>query len=105
MEEFSGKSSGKWVSRQKKDKTKSNRTRQKNKRGDSKVESNDNPEIPDSGETLDIPGLPSVDGGRRASTRRVSERKTKHVGSAPAAGFTVHNDTGHGLNSLPFLGL
>ena len=29
-------------------------TRQKNKRGDSKVESNDSPEIPDRGET-DIP--------------------------------------------------
>ena len=28
---------------------KSNRTRQKNKRGDSKVESNDSPEIPDGG--------------------------------------------------------
>ena len=36
-----------------------NRTRQKNKRGDSKVESNDSPENPDSGETSDIPGLPS----------------------------------------------
>ena len=31
----------------------------KNKRGDSKVESNDSPEIPDRGETSDIPGLPS----------------------------------------------
>ena len=30
-----------------------------NKRGDSKVESNDSPEIPDRGETSDIPGLPS----------------------------------------------
>ena len=38
---------------------KGNRTRQKNKRGDSKVESNDGPEIPDRGETSDIPGLPS----------------------------------------------
>ena len=28
-------------------------------RGDSKVESNDSPEIPDRGETSDIPGLPS----------------------------------------------
>ena len=35
-----------------------NRTRQKNKRGDSKVESNDSPEIPDRGVTSDIPGLP-----------------------------------------------
>ena len=33
---------------------KSNRTRQKNKTGDSKVESNDSPEIPDRGETSDI---------------------------------------------------
>ena len=31
----------------------------KNKRVDSKVESNDSPEIPDRGETSDIPGLPS----------------------------------------------
>ena len=36
-----------------------NRTRQKNKRGNSKVESNDSPEIRDRGETSDIPGLPS----------------------------------------------
>ena len=36
---------------------KGNRTRQKNKRGDSKVESNDSPEIPDRGETSDIPGI------------------------------------------------
>ena len=35
---------------------KGNRTRQKNKRGYSKVESNDSPEIPDRGETSDIPG-------------------------------------------------
>ena len=38
---------------------KGNRTSQKNKRGDSKMESNDSPEIPDKGETSDIPGLPS----------------------------------------------
>ena len=38
---------------------KSNRTRQKNKKGDSKVESNDSPEIPDRGETSDIPCFPS----------------------------------------------
>ena len=39
-----------------KDKTERvNRTKQKNKRGDSKVESNGSPEIPDRGET-DIPG-------------------------------------------------
>ena len=34
-------------------------TRQKNKRGDSRVESNDSPKITDRGETSDIPGLPS----------------------------------------------
>ena len=34
---------------------KSNRTRQKNKRGDSKVESNDSPEIPDRGEDITSP--------------------------------------------------
>ena len=38
---------------------KSNRSRQKNKRGDSKVESNDSSEIPDRGKTSDIPDLPS----------------------------------------------
>ena len=38
---------------------KGNRTRQKNKRGDSKVQSNDSPEIPDRGKTSDISGLPS----------------------------------------------
>ena len=32
---------------------------QKNKRGDSKVESNDSPEIPDRGEASDIPSLSS----------------------------------------------
>ena len=39
----------------------SNSTRQKNKRGDSKVESNDSPEIPErvGGETSDIPELNS----------------------------------------------
>ena len=43
--EFSGKSSGEWTSRQgKKKDRKSNRTRQKDKSGDSKVESNDSPE-------------------------------------------------------------
>ena len=31
----------------------------KTKTGDSKVESNDSPEIPDRGKTPDIPGLPS----------------------------------------------
>ena len=53
-EEFSREKSGKQARRQekKKDKTKkSNRTWQKNKRGDSKVASNDSPEIPYMGET------------------------------------------------------
>ena len=45
-----------------------NRNRQKNKRGDSKVESNDSPEIPDRGETSDIPGLPS--GGEEDGNKR-----------------------------------
>ena len=60
IEEFSGKSSEERTSRQKKrSDRKGNRTRQKNKRGDSKVESNDSREIPDRGETSDIPGRPS----------------------------------------------
>ena len=61
IEKFSGNSSREWTSRQTEDR-KSTRTRQKNKRGDSKVESNDSPEIPDRGrmgETSDIPYLPS----------------------------------------------
>ena len=58
IEEFSGKRSGEQAGKQKKIRKKSNRTRQ-NKTGDSKVESNDSPEIPDSGETSDIPGLHS----------------------------------------------
>ena len=37
---------------------KSNRTRQENKRGDSKLESNDSPDIPDREETSDNPSLP-----------------------------------------------
>ena len=38
---------------------KGNGSRQKNRRGDSKVKSNDSPEIPHRGETSDFPGLPS----------------------------------------------
>ena len=53
---------------------KSNRTRQKNVRGDSKVESNDSPEIPDRGETSDIPGLPS---GEERERERERERETE----------------------------
>ena len=82
IEEFSGKSSEERTSRYKKIRQKGlghkesfvrrlmlghkesfvrrlNRTRQKNKRGASKVESNDSPQIPDRRETSDIPGLPS----------------------------------------------
>ena len=51
--------SGKWTSRQKKDKTERVIGLGKRTRGDSKVESNDSPEIPDREETSDIPGLPS----------------------------------------------
>ena len=59
IEEFSGKSLEERASRQKTIRQKGYRTRQKNKRRDSKVESNDSPKIPDRGETSDIPGLPS----------------------------------------------
>ena len=59
IEEFSGKSSEEWTSRQNTKDRKSNRTRQKNRRGDSEAESNDSPEIPDRGQTSDIPGLRS----------------------------------------------
>ena len=60
IEEFSGKSSEERTSRQKKrEDRKGNRTRQKNKRGDSKVEPHDSPEIKDRGETSNVPGLPS----------------------------------------------
>ena len=46
IEELSGKSLEGPAGRKREDR-KGNRTRQKNKRGDSKVESNDSPEIPD----------------------------------------------------------
>ena len=54
-----------------------NRTRQKNKRGDSKVESNDSPETPDRRETSDIPSLPS--GAEKEKTERITGlgRRTK----------------------------
>ena len=58
IDEFLGKSLEGPAGRKRSD-SKGNRTRQKNKRRDSKVESNDSPEIPDRGETSDIPGLPS----------------------------------------------
>ena len=65
IEEFSGKSSGEWTSRQKKKRLdrKSNRIRQRNTSGDGKVETNASPEILDRGETPDTPGLPSGVGG------------------------------------------
>ena len=44
---------------EKREDRKGNSTRQKNKRGDSKAESNDSHEIPERGPTSDIPGLPS----------------------------------------------
>ena len=71
IQEFSRKKSDReWTSilkkkKKRKEDRKSNKTRQKNKRGDSKVESNDSPEIPDRGETSDIPGLPSGAGAAR----------------------------------------
>ena len=59
IEEFSGKSSGEGTSRQKKKSDrKGNRTRQKNERGDSKVESNDSPGIPDRGGHIRHPRPP-----------------------------------------------
>ena len=66
LENFLEKSSEERISTQKKDKTERVTglgKKQTNKRGDSKVESNDSPEIPDRRDTSDIPGLPS--GGRR----------------------------------------
>ena len=60
IREFSGKSSGEWTSRQnKRQDRKSERTRQKNKRGENKLKSNDSREIPGRGDTTDNPGLPS----------------------------------------------
>ena len=58
IEEFSGKSSGKRASRQKKRQDRNSvRTKQKKKKGDSKMESNDSPEIQDRRETSDTPSL------------------------------------------------
>ena len=59
-----GKKSGKWTVGSKKDKTEratgiSNRSRQKSKRSDRKVESNDRPAILDRRKTPDATGLPS----------------------------------------------
>ena len=54
----------------------SNGTRQKNKRKDSKVESNGSPEIPDRGEISDIPGLPSGGGGAQRERERANTNHT-----------------------------
>ena len=43
---------------------KSNRGRQKNKRGNIKLESNDSPEVPDRRETSDVPDLLRGDSDR-----------------------------------------
>ena len=61
--DFVGKVQENGLAGRKRKDRKSNRTRQENKRGDSKVESNDSPAIPDRGETSDIPVLPSGDFG------------------------------------------
>ena len=59
LEDFSGKKSEHWASTHKKRQDrKSNRTRQKHKRGDSKVESNNSPETPDRGENIRHPPPP-----------------------------------------------
>ena len=61
IEEFSGKSSGEWTSRQKK-KGKTERLTGLGRRTKGQIvkwNQYDNPEIPDRGETSDIPGLPS----------------------------------------------
>ena len=64
VEEFSGKSSEEWTSRQKKRyNRKSNRTRLKNKKGDSKVKSNDRVEISDRGGDTRHPWPPLGVGG------------------------------------------
>ena len=56
---------------------KSNGSRQKNKRENSKAESNDIPEIPDMGEASDIPSLPL--GTRPANKSTVPDHlKMKH---------------------------
>ena len=56
------------------DKTERVTTRQKNKRGDSKVETNDSPEVPERGKTSDIPGLPWE--GKR-ETESMSHKRAK----------------------------
>ena len=58
---------------------KSIRTRKKSKRGDSKVESNDSPEIPDRGETSDIPGLASGRALEQWVTRNLTRCLSKRI--------------------------
>ena len=54
--------SGEWAKSRKRSDKKSERTRQKNKSGNiEKRDQTDSPEIPDRGETSEIPGLPSGD--------------------------------------------
>ena len=60
IEEFSGKSLEGPAGRKRSDR-KGNKTRQKDKRGDSKVESNDSPEIPDRGGDIRHPRHPFGD--------------------------------------------
>ena len=59
IEEFLGKVQKKGPTGRKRSDRKGNRTMQKNKRGDIKVESNDSTETQDREETSDILGLPS----------------------------------------------
>ena len=68
---------GQLAEKKKKKDRKSNRTKQKNKRGESKVESNDSPEVPDKGETSDIPSLPLGSHGQtNGRTERQAESNT-----------------------------
>ena len=79
LEIFSEKNSGEWASRQEKRyNRKSNKTRQKNKRGDSKVGSNDSPEIPDRWEDIRHPRPP------------FGERRQKHSGMSRATTSKEH---------------
>ena len=90
IEEFSGKSLEEMTSAagRKRSGRKGKRTRQKNKRGDSKVESNDSPEIPDRGETSDIPGLPSG-AQNRAKQRNITCPSCNIIGDYKMA-FAIH---------------
>ena len=78
IEEFSGKKFRRKGQQAEKDMTErvTDRTRQKNKGGDSKVESNDSPEIPDREKTSDIPGLPSGWRERDRQTDTQTHRQT-----------------------------